>query len=75
MTNDLIKRLDALVEDLGEGRACWGSEYIDAAVDATYRIEQLVATCSYLEKEAERLRVCLKYHTLYGFCINSLKRK
>lgn len=28
-----------------------------------------------LEKEVERLRVCLEYHTLYSFCINRLKRK
>ena len=28
-----------------------------------------------LIKEVERLKVCLKYHTLYGYCIKVLKER
>ena len=44
--SDLVKRLEALVDDLGQGRACCGVDFIDAAVDAIARIEAL-------EKELE----------------------
>jgi hypothetical protein len=41
--SDIVERLDQLVEDLGEGRACYGVDYIDAAVDAAAEITRLRA--------------------------------
>ena len=58
MTDDLVRRLDALVEDLREGRACWGHEYISAAVDAMDRIEALEAE---LAKVVGALRVWIDF--------------
>ena len=43
MSKGILGRLDSLVNELGEGRACWGHDFIDAAVDAMDRIEELQA--------------------------------
>lgn len=62
MSDDLVKRLDKLVEDLGEGRACYGHEYIDAAVDAIERIEALeaqVRAADALAEAGERYRAAV----------------
>lgn len=54
---DLMKRLEALVEDLGEGRACCGVDYIDAAVDAAAHIEALEAQLAKADALAEAVEV------------------
>ena len=41
MSKGILGRLDSLVNELGEGRACWGHDFIDAAVDAMERIDEL----------------------------------
>jgi len=46
MSKGILGRLDSLVNELGEGRACWGHDFIDAAVDAMDRIEELEAQLS-----------------------------
>ena len=50
---DIVERLDQLVDDLGEGRACCGLDYIDAAVDAAAEITRLRAKVAKADKLAE----------------------
>ena len=50
---DIVERLDQLVDDLGEGRACCGLDYIDAAVDAAAEITRLRAKVAKADALAE----------------------
>ena len=51
MTNDVVKSLCDLVEDLCEGRETYVHEYVDAALKAANYIEELEAKLAELRGE------------------------